>query len=513
LLFLSVVGYALYGIWCNAYFTTGDGPCHLHNAQVWRTMVLSSGKSFYDKYYALNPHFSANYLSHALLALFQIFVDAATAEKILASTYIIFSVYCLSYLAQQMHIKYIYLVLIAALPLLLSQFFYRGYYNYIFGLSLYFLVLGYSIKCIHILGARQLLVLSSLCVLLCCTHAMPFAVLCMSLLVLCAFTCYASKRAIHNCIKVLISLIPSLAVFWLFSSNQSTTEWWPAQDNAYWTEQLQSFSALVSAGKDNRDFAKYWFYTTYLALLIGTAMQLVQRKVYSYQAFVIALCMCFVGLYYYIADVALGGEMVKLRFQCLVGFMATLLLGVVYRNKFAALIITVLFAVLAVVLIRAKNNHVAQSSKCIESLMLAEPYLKDATMALPLSYHATGIQDGKVIDANVPLVTNHAGCLLQREKKIVFASNYQGGTAYFPLLWQPKLNPFIYLDGIEKKPPQLDLVRYNQKVTIDALVLFNLLESDRRAKTYEMLQLEMRRCGYQIAYTAPDSSVLVYTLH
>jgi hypothetical protein len=86
-LFVLLLGLHLGPVWANRYFLTTDGPAHLYNAWVLKTMLLDPQSKFHALLaFNLNPE--PNYLSHALLATLLTVLPPWVAEKALLTLYV-----------------------------------------------------------------------------------------------------------------------------------------------------------------------------------------------------------------------------------------------------------------------------------------------------------------------------------------------------------------------------------------------------------------------------------------
>ena len=79
-------------VWIPAIFVTGDGACHVYNAQLLNDVWQGKYTEFYNAYYTPNLEPNPNWTSHLLLAGLMCFFNGITSEKILLSVYDEFSI-------------------------------------------------------------------------------------------------------------------------------------------------------------------------------------------------------------------------------------------------------------------------------------------------------------------------------------------------------------------------------------------------------------------------------------
>lgn len=89
--FFVAMAIMLLFIWTPYTFLSGDGPCHLYNANILESIWQGDTK-FYDHYYQLSRKLNPNWLGHILLAAFIHFFPAVIAEKILITLYAVMTV-------------------------------------------------------------------------------------------------------------------------------------------------------------------------------------------------------------------------------------------------------------------------------------------------------------------------------------------------------------------------------------------------------------------------------------
>ena len=137
---LAVV--ALAPIWAAASLPTQDGPSHVLNAIVFRACgdPATRETAFYERRLELIPNWTAHLV---LLGLTRV-VPVLAAEKVLASVCVLSLFGGLAYFLRPFGGG----TSIAALSLLLAynRCFFLGFYNYLFGLALLFVILGVFVR-------------------------------------------------------------------------------------------------------------------------------------------------------------------------------------------------------------------------------------------------------------------------------------------------------------------------------------------------------------------------------
>lgn len=142
LVFLILILACLVPIWAVDSLPTVDGPCHTYNA--WVILQHGNSEAFpqIGRHYLIDWRPLPNWLSHAVLALLLLVFDPRTAEKILASGYIVLLPLAARYAAGSVDPERKWLGFLA-FPLIYNQLFQLGFYNFSYSLALWLFAVGY----------------------------------------------------------------------------------------------------------------------------------------------------------------------------------------------------------------------------------------------------------------------------------------------------------------------------------------------------------------------------------
>jgi hypothetical protein len=491
------------------YFATGDGACHAYNAKVWQSLLLNS-RSNYANYFSLNKQVLPNYTSHILLVALTQFCSVALANKLCA----LLSIVCVfagfvKLLTCGQNLK-LNASLLLLLPLLLNEFLFRGFYNFLFGIGFYFFAFSFAIDFLEN-KMRKTLLLFAACAAACyLSHAMAFICLLLSIGVYGGIALLHRTLALRRFAMLLLVCLPFCALLWHFASQQEHTELFPEMNISYWWRELQNFTCLVTTSTNDEDVAAVFAALLYFALFAAAAITYLNYKgINILWSSAVLLFIIFSVLSVLINDAAIGGGYVKARLQWLSGFMAVYLIAKSQLPKllhtFVGLAGLVLFATLACYKwqpIQIANSHIKQLVQTCNAI-------KYNSFVLPLSFHHNGVFEGKQVSHRVPIVPNHAAMYLAEKQGIIFANNYEAATNYFPLVWQQYWNPYIHLPGLEQEPPDINLTQYLAlKGSIDYVLLFNIKPQDKQTWQYNKLMQELQ--AYTAISISADSSMYLY---
>lgn len=167
-LFAILVVLHLVPIWSFDYFLTQDGPIHLANT--WTFFRLDApNHAVFSEYYVRNLLPTPNWLIQWLLAGMLPWFSPAVAEKLLASGFLLLLPLSLRYALEAVRPTAGFLALLG-FPLVFTWFLNMGLYNFCYGISIHFLVVGYWLRNRNSLDAKAISVLALGFVALYFTH-------------------------------------------------------------------------------------------------------------------------------------------------------------------------------------------------------------------------------------------------------------------------------------------------------------------------------------------------------
>ena len=181
-LFLILVLLQTSVFWLFPMIPTSDGPVHLYNALILKNYFLPESAPLRE-FFVLNLLPNPNWLIQPILSLLLFVFSPNTAEKILATGYLIGFPYAFRFALRQMRPSSEFLAFLA-LPLTTQWLFFLGLYNFFYGTLLYLMILGYSEKYCRSPARHHTFILSCLMALLSLTHLVPCILSAVTLIVL-----------------------------------------------------------------------------------------------------------------------------------------------------------------------------------------------------------------------------------------------------------------------------------------------------------------------------------------
>jgi len=209
-LFLGIL-LCILQVWLPSYYLTGDGPCHLYNAQILHDMWCHQHNAFYSVYYTLVYQPNPNWLSSITMALLLFLVHGILAEKIFLTIYILFFTSGFYLLLKKITNDPFWplVLLLFVFPHTLA----KGFYNFSFSIAFYFWMVWAWLRFLDKKNLANALLSFVFTALLFFTHLLAF--------IFGAFTCAALVAsyaiAIGGGIKHFFSRFLLTASLWLFA--------------------------------------------------------------------------------------------------------------------------------------------------------------------------------------------------------------------------------------------------------------------------------------------------------
>jgi len=165
----------LFPLFLNRYFVTLDGPSHLYNGMLLKTLLEAGDAGEISRLYSLNPFPVPNLLTHWLFAGFSVFLPDFLTEKAVLFIYLFFTPLIfrkLILLVAPQNGVFSWLMIL----FVHNQNFYFGFFNFSFGLLFLFLTLYYFLKHRSNFSLGKIFVLGLLFLLTYFSHLMVFLI-------------------------------------------------------------------------------------------------------------------------------------------------------------------------------------------------------------------------------------------------------------------------------------------------------------------------------------------------
>jgi hypothetical protein len=522
--YLFIVGIliCLLQVWLPEFFLTGDGPCHLYNAKVLHDKWLNQNTLFYDQYYRYNTNINPNWTTSILLALLLFITNAATAEKILLTLYIILFISGFYKLLKAIKPETASYWPLAVFILVFQHLLIKGFYNFSFSVAILLWSIWAWIEFLNKKGFKNVLLFFLVTAALSFTHPLAFVFsLVVNFCILISFRICETKNRFFGFIKYSLILGAVYAFFVLmlliYMAHTTTT----ALEIRLHKDRLHIFDQFVmlinrSTGENNFSFAAIIGFIVFTITAIFVRI----RKVGSfnkYDGVWLALIMA-IAMYLFLPYYMFGGGMVSERMEYIIYIMAIVCIASSPMNVSLQKIGGLLFYIIFIILTVVRWPGIMAASDAIADYMPAENIIKPNSVVLPLSYNHNGKdRRGNIIADHNWLFTHFAEYLGAGAKPMILLSNFEPCTNYFPLVWKDSVNPCVYLnkeEGLLGQPPYVPIGSYrkNNNVTINYVITW-CFDSSFIGKGHTRLLMDQLNNNYHIVYTSPSKRIILFELN
>jgi hypothetical protein len=506
-------------VWSFAFIPSQDGPAHLNNANALRKYADPAHPQF-AAYYVRNAHLDPNYVTHALLGALMAFLPMITAQKVLASGYVLLLPLAARYALRSLRREASWASLLI-FPFVCNFLFEKGFYNFCYSLGFFFLVLGFYLRHRADFRPRHVLGLFALTVPLYLAHPVSLALAYTSIGAIAATRAIAQRsegtRTWRNLLLPAAALLPTaamLASFVLRQRSESSHHFGPVK----LAELLLSLQALYSFHKAEL------FVAAALAAVLGfTTLAVLLRKFrqrdWTPGDELLAAVAAFVPVYLLTPNVAAGGSWISTRLTLYPYLLLILWLGCQTLSRRARRLLqtTGVVAALALLVSHALAYH-ALGPYLQEYTSLA-PHITPGSTLLPVCVTDAGFDPhGRPLSPRVKLFTQASG-YLAASRDLIDLSNYEATKTYFPLAFRPELDPTRTLfdhppeeDAPPATPMILDYARHTGgRGRIDYVLIWDVRSPEAAPEKQIAVSVTHELTGhYDLIYTSPNGFARLY---
>lgn len=440
-LFYVVLVLNLFPIFCGNFFQTLDGPAHLYNSQLINSLFFGNGGTIND-YFMLNSEVVPNWSGHFILALFNYFLPAYVAEKIVL-------IFCLIGLpvAFRALVKTIspqnHFLSFLIFPFTYSFMLFLGFYNFSIGVVMALVVLNFWLKYeSEQLSFKRYFVLTFLFLVCYFSHIFAFGMLIFILGIYLFLTSLLGCVNTQNSLKTksivflkkarrlaLTAFVPLLLFLFYFitRAGEKNYTFLDKKELVKWVFDIRSIIALSFSKEEN--FTYPIFIILMLLLLVTLYLRIKNRKYRFEKSDVwLIVSVALLVLYFFMPDSNGAAGYISVRLQFL--FFVFLVLWLTAQKLPIKIGYTAVFLVLTanfllnIYYFGESKKHNAIAMECYETAK----YIPSNSIVLPINHSGNWLM-------------GHVSNYLGAEKPMVILENYECGTKYFPILWNEKAAP------------------------------------------------------------------------
>jgi hypothetical protein len=516
LLFWGLLALYVVPLWAFPFFPTQDGPDHQAVSSILR-WYGHPGAELLGRYYRLNHEALPNWFFFFLESRALAFVAIPLAEKILLTAYVLCFPLAVRYALRGIDRQASFLAVLA-FPFVYNFMFHMGFFNFCFSLPVFFLAVGFWLRRPERMGAWPTAALALLVLWTYFCHPVTLVLTVAVLLTLAGWRVLLDGKAgwwagIRRWLAApLVACLPALLLMASFLGTRTGAR---IRMLPLWTKvkHLAGLYSLASLDRGSIALAALLALLFYL-LALACLRQRGRRPLGVADGLLAAVAVLTVAYFAAPSDLA-GGGFINHRLN-LFPFLALILwFGSFDHPPRRRRTLQVAAALLAVGFLAVFVPVYARLNRGLAEIAGAGRLIPPGHTFVFLSYVPLDEERDLELGTFRTQPYLHAGGYLAARRPLVDLSLYEANENYFPIYFQPRLNPYRHLAtqplGIELDPPAVDLPGYRSRTggTVDYVLLWGLRDSRwLEPRVQEVLtQLD---AGYELIYRSPDELALLY---
>jgi hypothetical protein len=500
-------------VWAFPFIPTQDGPGHQAVAFILRQYDRPEA-GLLRQYYLPNREALPNWFIFFLMSKALGFLSVPMAEKVLVSAYVLLLPLSVRYALRAIDPRSTFLAVLA-FPFTYNFLFQMGFFNFCFSLAAFFFTVGFWLKRPENRSPLRIAGLALLVLWVYFCHPVTLVVTLATLWTLAGWRLLLERRqglwrAFRDwLLGPILASLPSLILMASFVGRRTGAK---ISFLPLWVK-VKHLAALYSLASISR-----WTIplAALLALLFyGIAILCLRsrgrRPLLFTDGLLLAMAVAIVAYFTAPTDLA-GGGFINHRLNLFPFLILILWFGTFEHPWGRRRTIQIIASVIALAFLGAYAWMYARVNDGLSAIVAAGEHIEPDHTLLFLSYAHQG--EGPFVFRTAPFV--HAGGYITARKRLVDLSLYEANEDYFPILYQPSLNPYHHLSvgllGIEEKPPRVEILAYPERTggRVDYVLIWGLRGDRSPPAVIETLrQLEG---GYEEIWESPDRLARLYRM-
>lgn len=479
IIFASLTLMSLVPIWLCTYIPTLDGPLHLANAKILESLLLHNDALF-SQYFMIMRGSYTNYAEPLLLIALYRFSSILVAEKILLSLYIILLPLSARYAIASINSTNMFLSLLM-FPFVYNCTFNYGFYGFVLSLPFFFIAIGFWYQHRASLSTISVIILATIILLSYLFHPLTFIMIGIVLFSATAYQlfdklnhaenklCVLRLFLVKHIVPLVYSLLPSILLLLYFFKQEGRSVGF---ESSFYYRLLYRLVWLITLGT-LRSLGRLDYITA--ISLAGIFIWLIiisikGKKVFLIKnEFVISL-FALLFVYFCSPSQASNGSVIIPRLQLFVIFILILCFAeqsfssVLKRNVLISACLICLFSTSHILY---EYRHL---NKYLETYLSTSRFIKTDSTVLSINFQ----KRPQYLQFSP---WHHAASHLSWQRHIVDLIDSQATETYFPVNYNPRLNPFTHLGhNIQYFPYDINIKTYME--TTNSRVDYVLLWGD-----------------------------------
>lgn len=422
---------------CSTHFyPTLDGPAHLYNSNLINQMFFQT-KGLAITYFQFNPELVPNLTGHVLLCVFNYFLPAYLAEKLVLISYIILLPCCFRLLVRQVKPESPFAAYLI-FPFIYSYFLYEGFFNFCLSLPLYFYTLFYWFKVREKVQFKNGAVLFVLLTLLYFSHLLTFLLALGSVVFFIGWSVVFKKinkdkpKGQENNIFFkqitwfTVAALPAFILALRYLRNHLHRE------NSIFLPKGKLIALLTQVQPLLTLSYVTWIPWIVLVLIVSVLLKKwrdrKERNFLNDADGWLLLLLIVLLLLFIVPDQTATGAFVSSRIALFVYLIMLVWLATQAIPKPVMYVSVLLFLFISMVMLRFYRREAMELDTIAQQYEQAAAFIPENSVVLPLNY------SGHLISYNM---LTYIGA----EKKMLLLDNYEALTTHFPLKWRTEYLP------------------------------------------------------------------------
>ncbi|MCD6012722.1 MAG: hypothetical protein K0Q79_2584 [Flavipsychrobacter sp.] len=512
LLFAAGIVASMAMIWLPGYYLTGDGPCHVYNAQILHDLVAGRNTEFYSRYYEILWQPNPNWFTTMVLALLMFVVNGVVAEKIFLTLYVLVYVGGFYVLLKKVSGKVSWLLL-AVFLFVFTHALTKGFYNFSFSIAFYFWTVWAWLQYLEERRLKTGLLFFLFLFLVFFTHLLSFGITmvsCAAITVSGGIALKNKKGMVAAILQLLLLAAPFVAIMLWFANKEGGLQL-QFSPHPYRMIELAQFKHGVNFDHNELLWTTIAGSTILLLFVLVVIKFRGLRQVHRYDG--LLYTWIFVMLVYLFFPEDIIGRAMDMSVRTQLFVMVLTVLIIAYRLRSEKILGAGAFVLFGcfIVLSGLRFGSIGRISGTEKELLSVGKYLKPNTVLLPLCFNVEGADEtGKPLaDWNASF--RHGAQYLATAKPLIVLDNYEANTGYFPIKWKEGISPYQHFGPLEDLPPYGNIAVYKQKsgVDIDYILMWCYDSAALQNENFRRFYGEISS-GYNIIYTSPTGRVILY---
>lgn len=435
-----------YPLFVGKFIPSGDGAAHLYNSNIINHLLFGKKEIFSD-FFVINTFPVPNWTGHFILSLFNLFLPAFVAEKILIGFYLFGLPYSFRAVIRSFNSGSILLSYLI-FPFVYSYVFLLGMYNFSIAIVWMFITIAYYINNKNnLFSIKNIFILFVLLILTYFSHFLTFIILLITIglihitQILCEINSknISWKLVIRNTLAIFLSsFIPLILAFIYFYKHHK-------DGNPTFIEKMELIKMIINL----RSIIVYSFpveekYTLTLSYIINALLLITvflrinvlveqlpnnsQRLIYKIKNSVfqgdimLVIAIILFVLYFIIPDSDGYAGYVSVRLGLLFFLFLSLWIALNNISKWLSIISVSSILLLNFILVKYYSDTIKNLNGIVSQCEKTSEFIEDGSVVLPLNYSDHWL-------------TDHFSNYLAIDRPIVILENYESRNSYFPIRW------------------------------------------------------------------------------